>query len=209
MDVRLDQSLASLFLSAHLSLETSCHRRQCGLTLQPQHDVSIPSGSFIFNVPLSAALFNFVTHLCYVISGVSSSLFHFSFPQPFRCAASSTSVTEILERQRRTMWVPNPADHSADSKAYIERWVRVLGCQDSPPTYSGSDLKSSNGPRRNARGRSPLLFERLLRADSPSSHRQSCQHHTAPRAFHTRKHFLACGARSLTRFSTHCLLCLL
>ena len=45
----------------------------------------------------------------------------------------------------------------------------------------------------------------MLEAGWPRS--LQCKHHTAPRAFHTSKHSLACSSRSLTGF-THCFLCL-
>ena len=46
------------------------------------------------------------------------------------------------------MWVYNPADHSACSKAYIEQWVQVPVHQDSlaaPSTYSRTNRTPSNG----------------------------------------------------------------
>ena len=45
-----------------------------------------------------------------------------------------------------------------------------------------------------------LTFLPLFRTEGPShSRRKLCKHHTAPRAFHTRKHFLACALKGLNQ----------
>ena len=57
------------------------------------------------------------------------------------------STTEKRERQWHAMWVDNPADHSAFSKAYIEQWFRFPVHQDSlaaPSTCSRTNRTPSN-----------------------------------------------------------------
>ena len=100
--------------------------------------------SVFLNCLWPSDLLNIVS-LCFILISSVQSRIH------FRGVRNSFSMAEKWERRWRGFWVPSPVDHSANSKAFIEEWIRV---SEGPATISRSSgffCLAPPRPRSNSR----------------------------------------------------------